>query len=382
VKIGIDASLASRRGSGTGRYAALLVEWLLALDRENDYFLYFRSSDHEDNPLFPIRGPRITTRITDAPLTLMRIHMNLLLQLARDGVELYHSLGFFLPWLWRGRMVVSIHDIHPVIQRELWGWPGTRAADLVLRAHIPIALRQARRILVLSEYVKQTLCDRYQVAPETILVAPPGTDPLFLLPPAPSEIEAAARLLGSGRFLLYVGALAPHKNVAGLVRAFARLPPRRGTEPVRLVLTGQPVGRYLELTLAPLIRELGLGDRVVLTGYVGDEMLRALYHRAAALVLPSFGEGFGLPVLEAMACGAPVVTSRGTALPETAGDAALYVDPHRPDDIAAAMGRLLEDETLRQDLIARGEKRAATFTWDRTAGQMLRAYREAAAAAR
>ena len=111
-------------------------------------------------------------------------------------------------------------------------------------------------------------------------------------------------------------------------------------------------------------------------------MLRALYHRAAALVLPSFGEGFGLPVLEAMACGAPVVTSRGTALPETAGDAALYVDPRRPDDIAAAMGRLLDDETLRQDLIARGGKRAATFTWDRTAAQVLRAYREAAAAAR
>ena len=147
MKIGIDASLAARRGSGTGRYAALLVERLLALDPENDYVLYFRSSDREDNPLFPIRGPRITTRITDAPLTLMRIHMNLPVRLARDGVELYHSLGFFLPWLWRGRMVVSIHDIHPVIQRELWGWPGTRAADLVLRAHIPIALRQARRIL-------------------------------------------------------------------------------------------------------------------------------------------------------------------------------------------------------------------------------------------
>src|SRR5262249_54468628 len=158
------------------------------------------------------------------------------------------------------------------------------------------------------EYVKRTLCERYQIAPGTIVVAPPGLDPLFLLPPPPGEIEAAARLLGAGRFLLYVGALAPHKNVAGLIRAFARLPPRMGADPIRLVLVGQPVGRYLELTIEPLIRELGLGDRVVLTGYISDEMLRALYHRAAALVLASFGEGFGLPVLEAMACGAPVVT--------------------------------------------------------------------------
>lgn len=379
MRIGIDASLAARRGSGTGRYAALLVEHLLAVDRENDYVLYFRRNDEQDNPLFRLTGPNVTRRITDAPLTLMRIHLNMPVHLARDRVEMYHSLGFFLPWLWRGRTVVSIHDIHPVIQRELWGWPGTRAADMVLRAHIPLALRQARRILALSEYVKSTLCDRYHLDPETIVVAPPGPDPLFLAPPTPREFESAARLLGAGRFLLYVGALAPHKNVAGLVRAFAKLAQRPGSEPVRLVLAGLPVGRYLELTLTPLIKELGLSDRVILTGYIDDEMLRAIYHRAAALVLPSFGEGFGLPVLEAMACGAPVVTARSTALPEVAGDAALYVDPHRVDDIAAAMRRLLEDEPLRQHLIARGEKRAASFTWERTAMQALRAYREAAA---
>ena len=377
MRIALDASLAARRGTGTGRYAALLVERLVALDRDDDYVLYFRRTDGADNPLRALEGPRVTKRTTDAPLTLLRLHVNLPIRLASDGVDLYHSLGFFLPWLWRGRTVVTIHDIHPVIQREHWGWPGQRADNLVLRAHIPLALRQARRILTPSEYVKRTVCEHYRVAPDRIVVTPHGTDPFFLEAPTAEELEASERRVAAGRFLLYVGALAPHKNVAGLLRAFARLRARPEAEDVRLVAVGESTGRYRERALAPLIQELGLGGAVALTGYVGDEILRALYHRAAALVLPSFGEGFGLPVLEAMACGTPVVTSRVSALPEVAADAALYVDPRDPDDIASAMGRLLGDEALRQDLAAKGRARAATFSWERTVAQVLRAYREA-----
>ncbi|HEV2055349.1 MAG TPA: glycosyltransferase family 1 protein [Methylomirabilota bacterium] len=374
MRIGIDASLAGRRGTGTGRYAALLVERLVALDRDDDYVLYFRKTDGADNPLCALEGPRVAKRTTDAPLTLLRLHVNLPIRLASDGVDLYHSLGFFLPWLWRGRTVVTIHDIHPVIQREHWGWAGPRGAHLALRAHIPLAVRQARRILTPSEYVKQTVCERYRVAPEKVVVTPHGADPFFLAAPAPGELEASERRVSAGRFLLYVGALAPHKNVAGLLRAFARLRTRPEAEGVRLVAVAGP-GRVPDI--APLIRELGLGGAVTLIGYVDDEVLRALYHRAQALVLPSFGEGFGLPVLEAMACGTPVVTSRISALPEVAADAALYVDPREPDDIASAMGRLLADEVLRRDLAAKGRARAATFSWDRTVAQVLRAYREA-----
>jgi glycosyltransferase involved in cell wall biosynthesis len=374
VRIGIDASLAARRGTGTGRYAALLVERLVALDRDNDYVLYFRKTDGADNSLCAIEGPRVAKRTTDAPLTLLRLHVNLPIRLASDGVDLYHSLGFFLPWLWRGRTVVMIHDIHPVIQREHWGWAGPRGSHLALRAHIPLAVRQARRILTPSEYVKETVCERYRLPPEKVVVTPHGADPFFLAAPAPGELEASELRVSAGRFLLYVGALAPHKNVAGLLRAFARLRTRPEVAGVRLVAV---TGPERAPDLAPLIQELGLGGAVTLAGYVNDKILRALYHRAQALVLPSFGEGFGLPVLEAMACGTPVVTSRVSALPEVAADAALYVDPREPDDIAAAMGRVLSDEALRRDLAAKGRARAATFSWDRTVAQVLRAYREA-----
>ena len=374
VRIGIDASLAARRGTGTGRYAALLVERLIALDQDDDYVLYFRNTHGADNPLWALGGPRVAKRATDAPLTLLRLHVNLPIRLARDGVDLYHSLGFFLPWLWRGRTVVTIHDIHPVIHRAHWAWAGPRGAHLALRAHIPLAVRQARRILTPSEYVKQTVCERYHVAPEMVVVTPHGADPFFLAAPAPGELEASERRVSAGRFLLYVGAFAPHKNVPGLLRAFARLRARPEAEDVRLVAVAGP-GPVPDL--APLIRDLGLGGTVTLFGYVEDTVLRALYHRAQALVLASFGEGFGLPVLEAMACGTPVVASRVTSLPEVAADAALYVDPSQPDDIAAAMGRLLTDEGLRRDLAAKGRARAATFSWARTVAQVRRAYREA-----
>src|SRR5262249_21361344 len=128
MRIGIDASLAARRGSGTGRYASLFVRHLLAADRDDEFVLYFRDNDRPETPVFSLGGPRGAAVVPDAPLTLLRLHANLAVRLARDGVDLYHSLGFFLPWLWRGPSVVSIHDINPVIDPAHWGWSGARAA--------------------------------------------------------------------------------------------------------------------------------------------------------------------------------------------------------------------------------------------------------------
>ncbi len=375
MRIGIDASLASLRGSGTGRYAALLVRHLVELDRDNEYVLYFRSRDRRDNPLRALEGPRLRSRVTDAPLTLLRVHLNLPVRLYADRVDLYHSLGFFLPWFWHGKTVVTIHDIHPVLLSDHWWAPGTRTSYLALRAHIPLALSRASRIVTPSAYVKDTICERFRVPAERIVAIPHGVDPFFLASPTADEMRAAARRVGAEQFFLYVGALAPHKNLAGLVRAFARLR-RETSDGVRLVVVGQPVGRYRELEILPLVERLALAERVILAGYVDDTLLRALYRGALALVLPSFGEGFGLPVLEAMACGTPIITSAVSALPEVAGDAALYVNPRSTGEIAAAMEGLQADEALRRGLSARGSARAASFTWERAAREILRVYRE------
>ena len=376
MKIGIDASLASQLGSGTGRYAALLVPRLLALDQENEYVLYFRERDRTENPLFRVQNPRVRSRVIDSPFTLLRLHLHLAAGLKRDRVDLYHSLGFFLPWLWRGKSVVTIHDIHPVLFADYWRTPGTRTSYFALRAHIPLSLRQASRIFTPSGYVKQTICERFHVPPERILVTPHGADPFFLEEPTPKELAAVESRFGSGPFFLYVGALGPHKNLTGIARAFARFRRHAGADGSRLIIVGIPFGRYRESELVPLIRELGLTQSVVLAGFVDDVLLRALYRRALALLLPSFAEGFGLPLLEAMAGGTPILTSKITAMPEIAGDAALYVNPYDHEDIAAAMERLFSDRALRQQLAAAGSARALSFSWDRTARQILSAYRD------
>jgi glycosyltransferase involved in cell wall biosynthesis len=376
VKVGIDASLASRHGTGTGRYAALLVQHLVARDRVNDYVLYFRRRDRGDNPLLSLTGPRVQARITDAPLTLLRLHVNLSLRLRRDGIDVYHSLGFFVPWLWRGKSVVTIHDIHPVLLPQHWWRAGTRTSYLALRLHIPISLRQARWIIVPSQYVKDTICQRFHVSCEKILVAPHGADPFFLTDPSPAEVEAVEQRWGARPFFLYVGELAPHKNPQGAVQALARLRARCPDPDARLIIVGPPAGPYQQRELVPLIQRLGVSRDVVLSGYLDDTVLRALYRRAVALVLPSFGEGFGLPLLEAMACGTPLITSPVSALPEVAGDAALYANPRDPDAIAAAMERLLVDDKLRAEQGARARARLSGFTWDRPVDQVLRAYRD------
>ena len=376
MRIGIDASLASMRGTGTGRYAAQLLSRLLELDRHNEYFLYFNRRDVRENPLFHVRAPHIHARVTDAPSTLARLHLGLSVHLRRDRVELYHSLGFFLPWFWFGKSIVTIHDIHPVLFPEYWNRPGGRRSYLALRAHIPLALKRAARILTPSEYTRQTICQRFGIAPARIVVTPEAADPFFFAPPAGEEIEAMQRRFGDGEFFLHVGALSPHKNVTGLIEAFARLRQRPAGRHIRLVLVGTSAHGYGQRSLRPLIERLDLTDAMTLTDYVDETMLRALYRSAIALILPSFAEGFGLPALEAMACGTAVVISRTGALCEVAGEAALRVDPHDPAELAQVMERLLTEPELRRTLIALGRSRAASFSWERTARQTLEVYEQ------
>lgn len=374
MRIGIDASLATLRGTGTGRYAAELLSQLVTLDQRNEYVLYLDGHDASDNPLAHLRAPHVRLRVTEAPFTLARVHLNLPACLRRDRIDVYHSLGFFLPWLWFGKAIVTIHDIHPVLYPEYWWSAGTRISYLALRTHIPLALQRASRILTPSEYTRRTISRRFGIPAAKIVVTPEAANPFFFATPPKEDLEAVERRFGSEEFFLYVGALSPLKNVAGLVQAFARVRQRFAGRPLRLVIVGQPTGRYWERRLHPLIQRLGLTDAILVERFVDEATLRALYRSAVALILPSFAEGFGLPVVEAMACGAAVVTSRTGALPEVTGEAALSVDPHDLDDLARAMEQILTEPELRRSLGAGGRRQAESFSWERTARQTLDVY--------
>lgn len=223
----------------------------------------------------------------------------------------------------------------------------------------PMILRGSRGVVCISEATKRDLLARYNLAPERVCVALLGCDPSLF---HPRTERLVYQRTGLERYFLFVGSTAPHKNVRRIIEALARLPDRN----CRLVLIGTKDPRtWPELEAA--IGRLGLRDRVVSPGNITREELPCWYSESLALVFPSLYEGFGLPALEAMACGCPVISSNVSSLPEVCGEAALYVEPHDIGSISAAMQRVLDEAGLAESLRARGIERAATFTWDRTA---------------
>jgi glycosyltransferase involved in cell wall biosynthesis len=264
-------------------------------------------------------------------------------------------------------------DVNFLRLRENWK-PGRRVMYLSLALQVPLAARQAGRIITLSRAAARDIARLPGVPLDKIAVVPAAPRDIFRRAPDPRAVEEVQQRYG--RFFLSVGVLAPQKNLERMLRAFAQV--RDGT--TRLVLAGRPAGAYAGEVLRPLARELDLAGRVVFADAPDDETLRTLYHAAVALVYPSLGEGFGLPIVEAMACGCPVITSTISSMPEVAGHAALLVDPRAVRTLADALERLLAEPALGADLAARGRARATLFTWDEAARQTLRCYDEAVCA--
>jgi glycosyltransferase involved in cell wall biosynthesis len=379
VRIGIDVSWAQGPPSGTATYITGLVEALTRVGPGHDYVLFTRSvpgrgaAGRHESALADLQAPNVRYVAVDAPLTNLRQQVTLPLALRRQRLDLYHSPAFFLPLAWRGPAVVSMFDVNFLRLRETWK-PGRRVMYLSLALQAPLAARQAGRIITLSHAAARDIARLLGVPLDKIAVVPAAPRDVFRRAPDPCAVEEMQQRYG--RFFLSVGVLAPQKNLARLLRAFAQV--SDGT--TRLVLAGRTAGAYTSEILRPLARELDVEGRVVFADAPDDETLRALYHAAVALVYPSLGEGFGLPIVEAMACGCPVITSNVSSMPEVAGDAALLVDPRAVTALAGALERLLAEPALRADLAARGRARAALFTWDEAARQTLRCYDEAVCA--
>ncbi|HEY3080517.1 MAG TPA: glycosyltransferase family 1 protein [Chloroflexota bacterium] len=292
------------------------------------------------------------------------------------GVDLLHYPYFAAPLRPPAPLVVTIHDLIPLVLREYRGTPLVRAY-MSLQS---VAARRARVILADSHASRHDIVRLLSVPRHRVRVVPLGVDPEFRPAPATEVAAVRARYHLPERYVLYSGGLDVRKNVERLVLAYARARVGHGvTEP--LVITGDASRRgALHRPLPPLIERLGLGEHVRLPGLVPDAELPALYTGATLFVYPSRYEGFGLPVLQAMACGTPVACSRGGSLIEVAGEAALTFAPDDEPGLAAALVRGLQDEPLRQRLRGAGLDRAAAFTWEKTAAATLQAYADAVAA--
>ena len=248
-----------------------------------------------------------------------------------------------------------------------------RAHRLLDRLYLDLSTRfnarAAAHIIADSQATKRDLVERYGVEPSKISVIYPGYDEEAFQPVREREaIEAVKARYGiAGDYILFVGTIQPRKNLVRLMEAFSLL--KRQAADLQLVIAGKK--GWLYEAIFRRVEELGLEGQVVFTGYVAEEGLPALFSGARLFVFPSLYEGFGLPVLEAMACGTPVVCSNASSLPEVAGDAALLFDPLDVEGMAAAMGRVLGDERLRAELIERGLQRARGFSWEKCARETL-----------
>ncbi|MDA1093692.1 MAG: glycosyltransferase family 1 protein [Acidobacteria bacterium] len=356
---------------GIGTYVRNLVQWLAKLDRETEYVLVCRPQDCERveqlGPNFrpmPDRsaGYSITEQFT-VPVGLVRAR-----------ADLFHAPHYVLPALTPCRSIVTIHDcIHLMFPEYL---PG-RLAHVYARLSFWVAANRSARVLTVSEASKRDILRFFPIPSEKVDVIYNAIDDRFSEPPDPAQVERVReRYQLHDRFLLYAGNVKPHKNLERVIEAFARLRSDTSAD-IKLLITGSEISRYA--TIRRAVHRYNLHKHVRFLGFLTTDTLATLYHLADAFVFPSLYEGFGLPPLEAMACGTPVLTSNVSSLPEVVDDAALLVDPHDTAAIAQAMHQILTDQPTRERLIASGRRRASSFSWETSVQRVLRIYREVGA---
>ena len=264
--------------------------------------------------------------------------------------------------------VVTVHDVyHLAYQHTL-----RRIERMYARTVIPLAVWLSKKVITVSVFSKSEIVKYTGIGPEKIEVIHNGVDSAAFRDTKRKNDDGASP---SGSYLLYVGNVKPHKNVIGLIDAFALV--RKSFPDVKLVIVGKRDNFIHGIdNLDEYVTSLGIDRQIVFTGFVGNDELYGLYKNARVFVFPSFYEGFGLPPLEAMASGVPVVVSRSASLPEVCGDAAIYVDPHDPLDIARGIIRVLGEDSLRNELVGKGLVRAAGFSWKASAEKHMKIFKE------
>jgi len=368
VRIAIDARKLHDFGIGT--YIRNLLKHLALIDRDTEYVLLCRPQDVK---VAEGLGPNFRAVAESSRPYSVAEQVMLPARLVAQNVSLLHEPHYVLPPLVPCRAVVTIHDcIHLMFPQYL----PNRLAYGYARATLWAAARRAERIFTVSETSKADILRYCDVAAERIIVVYNAIDDRFATPPEPEAIERVReRYQLHGPFALYVGNIKPHKNLERLIDAFD-LVRRGGFERLELLIIGDQISKYPRLRRA--VDKHKLHKHVRFLGFVPDDTLAALYRLATVFVFPSLYEGFGLPPLEAMASGTPVVTSNRSSLPEVVGDAAVLVDPYSAASIAEGIQQVLSDPELRRSLSARGLARAREFSWDASIRRVHEVYMDVA----
>jgi glycosyltransferase involved in cell wall biosynthesis len=370
VRIGIDARKLHDFGIGT--YIRNLLRQLSRLDHDTEYVLLGRPEDLTD-----LKG--LGENFRAVPETAgnysLAEQVRVPLALKRERVTLFHAPHYVLPPLVPCKSVVTIHDcIHLMFPQYL----PNRFALTYARRSIALAARRATRVMTVSETSKRDIMRFFGTPSEKIDVIHNAYDERFGTEPSEEEISRVReRYQLEGDFILYAGNVRPHKNLERVIEAF-HIVRSQGLDHVKLVMIGDDISKYAALRRA--VHRHQLHKYVRFLGYVPEVTLAAMYRLAGVFVFPSLYEGFGLPPLEAMASGTPVVTSNVSSLPEVTGDAAVLVDPYDPSAIADGIARVLSDGEFSASLRSRGLARARQFSWETSVRRVLEIYQDVDAA--
>ena len=372
MRAGIDGSPLSEARAGIGHYTLELAR-ALAVNYPSDQFELISAK--------PFHPQIVEQTARDRPPNLEFINpessstrgrwwsFDLPRYLRRAGLDLFHGTNYEIPLWRRRRTVVTVHDLSSLLYPQLHRKPLARR----MRLRLPLAVKLAKAIITPTEAVRHELCSHLKVKPQRVTAIHEAPRAFFRPLSLDESFGTRTRLGVEDDFLLFVGTLEPRKNLLTLLKAFAQVLRDSRFRPQLVVAGGE--GWLMEETFA-FVRAARIGERVRLIGYVNDDELRALYSSCRAFIYPSLYEGFGLPPLEAMACGAPVIASRIAALEETIGDAAILVDPLDVQALVAAITDVCENEKQRKKLIAAGPAHAAKFSWEKAAQLTYDIYRE------
>jgi len=374
MRIGIDCSAAFLKDiTGVGIYIYNLVHALSRVDTVNSYTLYpvfynsFIGFEKKDMPANFKIAHENSRRLLSGVLWPALVPSGLK-EAALGEVDIVHSNTFAGPVLKKKKLVSTIYDA------TVFTHPECHSKGNVLRCRkgIEDSIRNARAIIAISEHTKKDLVERLNAPARMITVTHLAAGPEYHEIKDPSALEAVRKKYSlPHKYILFVGSLEPRKNVKTLLKGYASLSETVKRE-FSLVIAGAK--GWLNSDIPGLVKELGIEQKTVFLGYIDKEDMSAVYSAASVFAYPSLYEGFGLPILEAFACGVPVITSNTSSMPEVAGDAAVLVDPLDAAALGAAMERILTDEAAQMDLRARGLERAALFSWERCARETIAVY--------
>lgn len=394
MKIGVDGSCWTNK-RGYGRYTRELFTLLSQIDQANEYRFFMDEATSEKCSDLPKGIERVVVRTSSAATEAAGAAgnrspqdiwaMSEAVRRHGSGLDLFYypSVYTFFPLRgFSGKVIVTIHDT--IAERFPKLIFPNRKAQLFWDMKTRLAVRQADVIATVSETAKRAIMAQFKVPETKVKVIPDAVGSEFY----PIADTKASKVVISRygiadevRFLLYVGGISPHKNLAALVDAFTQLVSKRdpALDCVQLVIVGDFQSDVFFSSYPSILqkaKENGVGERIRFTGFVPDDELVHFYNAAEVLVLPSFDEGFGLPVVEAMACGTPVAASRAGSLPEVVGDAGRFFDPHQPETLRDCLREILLDGSLRHELSIRGLARAKQFTWEGAAQAALATFAE------